>query len=333
MTQESLVLSDKSKEVAKGLFTVKDGSVCFTDTMTEGGNGDGFVHSPLQQLWDFYNRWGSVIPPKPDALRNQWERKDPSEFVDNGVIVEPELTGFPIDIFHALEHGKTKGKFWDFVKNSGTAKLLGAISTVSLYDMMCWLKSKGFNGKLEVYDVSKVPLNAIKFFRDNGLLPNSPTVELKHKSVLEIVDDNSTDLALSDVLGYYLTPENYNTLTRRVNRVLKPRGVWLTRELIEPNGQLPAHLRTVRRGYSERLDKFNDFIESTVGLRMPDNELAEWEATRWLKVPTYARRNISEYFSELKGFIVDDDIRSSSVPLWNTENKRVFETLVLRKQD
>lgn len=327
---ETQVLSDIEKRIVCSLFKVKDGSIEFTGNIADK-TGPDFVHSPLQQLFEFYHRWGGILPPKIDDLQQQWLRKDPQENTEDGVVVLPELIGSPCDLFYSLEHNGLSQDFWNFVEKAEMVLLLGVICLPSLYDMMSWLNSKNFCGVLQVYDISEVPLNVARVYKQFGLLPNAPKLKLVQKSVLNIADYNSAEIILSDVLGYYLPPEDYRKLIGQVCSTLTPGGIWLTRELIEPNGQLPPNQRTVRMNYSQRLDNFNDFIEALLGTRIKSDDLAEWEATRWLKVPTYARKNRSEYFGNVKDLTEKAAIRSSSKPLWNTSSKRVFETVVFKK--
>lgn len=211
--------------------------------------------------------------------------------------------------------------------------MLGAISFPSLYDVAIWLREQGFKGTLEIYDISPVTLQIGKVYQELGLLNDIPRIDFIHSDALNMQLSSAADIVVSDVLGYYLSPQRYNSLIDVVSRVLRKDGIWLTRELIEPNGAPPSDKRHARGVDSEGLSDFNKFTERLLGAKLTDEQLAEWINTQWLRIPTYSRATDKDYFSKIpEGLSLVADVKTSSPALYNNkQNRRFFETFVFKK--
>ncbi len=339
MTNETRNLQSLEKTICAKLFSIKnDGNksnnpILFSNDL-QLNDQQPFFYSPLQQLFEFYHRWGSLLPPNitEREMEISHQVKDSVQRIDDCVVV-PELIGSPVDLFNSLELSNAGHKYDALVKKAQRVKLLGAISLPSIYDVIIWLKNKGFSGVLDVYDISSIPLKIGQSYQELGLLPAGLQVNFINKPAQKIQKDGQSDLIISDVLGYYLTPEDYSVLASAVANNLNAGGVWLTRELIEPNGEASLDNKTVRRSYAERLNSFNDFIEKIFSFKLDLRILEEWENTRWSKAPQYSRKSKEEYlFRVPESLFLDFDLRVSSKPLWDSVNRRIFETMAFFKK-
>jgi hypothetical protein len=339
MTNETRNLQSLEKTIRAKLFSIQnihkksDNPILFSNDLQPNGL-QPIIHSPLQQLSEFYHRWGSLLPPNMEerVMETSHQPENVVQRIDNCTVI-PELIGSPVDLFNSLEFEKIGNQYNNIVKEAKKVKLLGAISLPSVYDVIIWLKNKGFSGVLEVYDVSSIPLKIGQLYQQLGLLPVGIQVNFINKSALEIQKDEQTDLIISDVLGYYLTHKEYSRLATAITDNLRSDGVWLTRELIEPNGEAPLDKKTVSRNHAEKLGSFNDFIEKQFGFKLDPEILEEWENTRWSKSPQYPRKSKEEYLADFpKTLTLESDIQVSSTPLWNSENRRIFETMIFKKK-
>lgn len=293
---------------------------------------DGGMHTPLQQL-SFLQSWGSLVPPEEQEIRKQWHEPRPSLQAD--LSVYPGLTGFPSDIFMSIENEPViLNQVVDSISRASDAVLLGAISIRSVVDTATYLKEKGFKGKLTVYDIQEAPLEIDRIYHEFGLLPKGLNIEFIRQDVMKLEQRASADLVISDVLGYYLTPEQYRTLGSVITNILKQNGLWLTRELIEPNGPpIPEERNASGKRESDTTNPLNDYIEKTLGIRLDEKDIDEFEKTKWTRIPTYPRNRIDEYISSVPG-----ELKSLSVIPFTTdqqlksENRRIFNTIVYLKK-
>ncbi len=292
---------------------------------------DGGMHTPLQQL-SFLQSWGSLIPPSELEVKRQWYNPKPR--LQDGLAIYPSLTGFPSDIFMSIENEPTLlSQVTDKINHASNAVLLGVISIRSVIDTATYLKEKGFKGRLTVYDIQEAPLEIDRIYQEFGLLPKEITFEFVQQDVLKIEKDTSADLIISDVLGYYLTPEQYQTLGNVISRMLKQHGLWITRELVEPNGPPEPEERDASgKRESDPINPFNQYIEKLFGFKLDTKIIDEFEKTKWVIVPTYTRKSLDEYTSsipiELKMLGL---IPITTVKQIESENPRIFNSVVYRK--
>ena len=292
---------------------------------------DGGMHTPLQQL-SFLQSWGSLIPPSELEVKRQWS--DPKPRLQDGIYIYPSLTGFPSDIFMSIENEPTLlSQVTDRIKHASNVVLLGAISIRSVIDTATYLEEKGFKGKLTVYDIQETPLEIDRIYQEFGLLPKDINIEFVLQDVLKLEQYASVDLVISDVLGYYLTPEQYQTLGNAISRMLKQTGLWITRELVEPNGPpKPEERNASGKRESDPTNPLNKYIERLFGVRLDAKIIDDFEKTKWVRIPTYTRKSIAEYTSgipvELRMLGV---IPMTTVKQLDSENTRIFNSVVYIK--
>lgn len=291
------------------------------------------IHSPLQQLSAFYSSWGGLLPPNVTEKKKKKPKTRLNAQKINELNIISKLTGAPTDLFNSLQFDKVEDKYDKIIKNAKRVKLLGAISLPSVYDVISWLKDKEFCGLLEVYDISSIPIKVGQLYKELGLLPTGIRVDFINESALELKKEEQTDLIISDVLGYYLTPEEYSKLASAVASNLRDGGIWLTRELIEPDAMVSVDLRSIGRNSSKYLAEFNDFIKKLFGFTLELKVLEEFQKTKWARVSQYTRKTKEEYLSPIpNNLVLESSIAVTSKSLWNAENKRLFQTFVFKKQ-
>lgn len=342
--KELLQSSDETeKSLAKAIF-------CTTET-TEGDvqltflpalqqiyeECDYKLHSPLQQISSFM-KWGSLIPPPEREIINSWKGKQAiPDLSTNGVVVYPQLQGSPEDIFLALsgESKEIQRKIDDKISRAKQVMLFGAISVPSVVETATWLKTKGFKGKLSVFDISPIPVEIGRIYKKFRLLPQGFNIEFFQSDVLSLPSDTAkADLIISDVLGYYLTPEQYIKLMISVESTLTTDGIWLTRELIEPQGAPKPEDRTVSKLPPDKIiDGLNEFIERIFKVRLPKRVIQDFINTRWVMVKTYPRCSEKDYFQALPETLkIINSIRISSEALIKADQQRIFEICIIQKQ-
>lgn len=154
------------QKLSEAIFRVDhsaDSHITFTPEIAENYT---VVHTPIQQLFEFYHRWGGMLPVE---IRI---RKDPIE-VKERVRIYDKLIGSPYDLFVSLDGIETERDIKNVVRNSERAAMLGAIGVPSIYYVITWLGENEFRGNLDVYDISSVPLKIAELYQRRGLL-NSP---------------------------------------------------------------------------------------------------------------------------------------------------------------
>ena len=342
---------DVERLVADELFTVSGTSIGFRAVLVTD-NDPTSIHSPLAHLNRFMMHWGSLIPPDYKTICEQWSAgnilpnitaTDSPHFNPNDPIwVYPKLRGDPSDIFSSLiiqhdvvrqEQRKEMQSALDLVRrkvqNAEFVDLFGAIGIPSIVNVLAFLEQNDFNGRLRVYDVSPVPIVIGKKYQELGLLPAN--MDFFHTSVFELshqqLQEQSSSLVLADVLGYYLTDEEYALLTEYAQMTLKNEGIFLIRDLVDPVGIIPIEKRTVG---GIAVKEFTDFIRLVFpNVTLPQN-LAE-ELPKLLRWPTpNQRRFIDEYWGPMAAsFDLRANIRTTPSP----DCQRVFLTSLWQKSE
>lgn len=327
---------DLQRQIFKSIFQTEGSQICFCPEILETNQGvkglcNPCFHTPIQQLFEFYHRWGGLhpVPPIPQKKPSLIETK-------GGVKIYDELIGSPLDLFVSLDGTGVETNIYRITSRGKTAALLGAMSVPSMYDVIVWLRNNQFMGELFIYDICPVPLRIGQIYNKLGLLGKTPIIQFINETALNIGELGEVDIVVSDVLGYYLCPDDYKNLIRAINQSLNNGGVWVTRELIEPYGMPPPNQRTVRGDIGGKLADFGQFIQKTTGVKLPKKELRLWFERRWKKVVTYPRKSIEEYIGEQEipqRLSLAACIKTSSTFLFNQNLPRIFATLVFRKKN
>lgn len=298
---------------------------------------DGGLHSPLQQLSSMFSKWNSLIPPPEDKILNSWLAKiEIPELSINGITVFSQLQGSPAEIFLSLSRatGKLQKEIDEKIINAEQVMLFGAISITSVFEVLTWLITKEFKGKLSVFDISPIPINISRVYKKLGLIPENFDVEFIQSDVLSLPKDTpKADLIISDVLGYYLTPEQYRKLTGVIENTLSDNGMWLTRELIEPQGApKPEDMSVGKSDNDEWIKRFDEFVKQLFNVELPVEDIQQFEKTRWTLVQTYPRLSGEDYLNMLPPNLRTlTTIRFSSEKLMKSDHPRIFETSIIEK--
>ncbi len=327
-------ITETEKNLANQIFRViiEEGKIrlAFSSSLQEKYNGG--LHCPLQQLSSFI-KWGSLIPPSEDKISNLWlSITEIPDLSKNGITVFSELQGSPADMFLSLLRltEELKNQVDEKITNAEQVMLFGAIGIPSVIETLTWLKTKGFNGRLSVFDLSSIPITIGQIYKQFGLIPNN--VEFIQLDVLSLTKDTQkSDLIISDVLGYYLTPEQYRELTSVIKNTLSDNGIWLTRELIEPKGPPKPEYRSVS-GSKSMIYEINRFVERLYNVKLPNEEIKQFQNTRWTLAETYSRPSGEDYLSMLPSSLKNlATIKTSSQKLIEQDNPRIFETSIIEK--
>lgn len=119
-----------------------------------------------------------------------------------------------------------------------------------------------------------------------------------------------------------------------VSHNLKHDGLWIARELVEPNGApKPVDRNACGKKESDPSDPLNKFIKRVFDVSLTQAVIDEFEQTKWIKTPTYSRKSVADYQKD-----VPNDLRPmgtipvTSDKLFNSENPRIFNTFGYQKE-
>ncbi|MBU0569793.1 hypothetical protein KKB40_03355 [Patescibacteria group bacterium] len=332
---ELLPVNETERNLANKLFCVttaeRKTQLAFSSSLQK--DYDGGLHSPLQQLSSF-SGWNSLIPPPEDKISSAWLGKiEIPELSRNGITVFSQLQGSPAEIFLSLSRvaKDLQKEIDDKIISAENVMLFGAISIPSVVETSTWLKTKGFEGKLSVFDISPIPIGIGRVYKQLGLIPANFDVEFTQLDVLSLPKDTlKADLIISDVLGYYLTPDQYVSLTGVIKNTLSDGGLWLTRELIEPQGAPKPEDMSVSKSDGNEI---NRFVKRLFNVELPVEDIQQFENTRWTLAQTYPRHSGEDYRNALPtGLKIVTTIGISSQTLMQSDNPRIFETSIIERQ-
>ncbi|PIP63996.1 hypothetical protein COW96_04995 [Candidatus Roizmanbacteria bacterium CG22_combo_CG10-13_8_21_14_all_33_16] len=337
MSQNELPpVNETERDLANKLFCVtttaeRKTKLTFSPSLQRDYNGG--LHSPLQQLSSF-SVWNSLMPPPEDKISNSWSGKmEIPELSRNRVIVFSQLHGSPAEIFLSVSRvaRDLQKEIDDEIIGAEQIMLFGAISIPNVVETLTWLKTKGFKGKLSVFDISPIPIGIGRIYKQFGLISDAEFIQ---SDVLSLPKNTpKADLIISDVLGYCLTPEQYVNLTRVVENTLSNGGLWLTRELIEPKGAPKPEDRSVSKSDGdERINRINRLVKRLFNVELPIEDIQQFENTRWNLAQTYPRHSGKDYQDALPSGLENvSTIRISSQTLMQSDNPRIFETSIIKK--
>lgn len=288
---------------------------------------DFFIALYLQKYWD------SVEPPKPteviaaftpEVVRNE-----------NGIHVLNGMSGLPRDIFIGLNLGDPSflPGFYQEVRGFEDVELFGAAGPFSVYDVACFLSSHECQGALKVVDVSSFPLDATRPYIEKGNFGLRPDqFSLVNSSVLDLDLNLSADLILADVLSLYLSSDELHRLAANTAQRLNSGGLYITRDLVEPNGPPPPQKSSVSG--QNKNSELQKFIEQNYGIKMSLEEIQERQDGVWAGIDTFPRVIVDEYTAPFleAGLNLRQSIPITSDAIYRTENPRVFYVNVFEKK-
>jgi len=288
---------------------------------------DFFIALCLQKYWD------SVEPPEPTEIIAAFTPEVAR--TENEIHVLKGMSGLPRDIFIGLNLGDPSflSSFHHKVNSFDDVELFGAAGPFSVYDVACFLNSQEYQGRLRVVDVSSFPLDATRPYIEKGNFGLRPDqFSLVNSSVLDLDPNSSADLILADVLSLYLSSDELHRLAANTTQRLRSGGLYITRDLVEPNGPPPPHKRNVSG--QNKNPELQKFIEDNYGIKMSLEEIQKRQDGVWAGIDTFSRVSVDEYtapFLEV-GFDLKQSIPITSEAIYETENPRVFYVNVFEKK-
>jgi len=288
---------------------------------------DFFIALCLQKYW------GSLEPPKStDVIATFTPEVARTE---NGIHVLKGMSGLPRDIFIGLNLGDPAflSSFHHKVRGFDNVELFGAAGPFSIYDVACFLNSHEYQGGVKVVDVSSFPLDATRPYIEKGnfgLQPNQ--FSLVNRSVLDLNPNSSVNLILADVLSLYLRPDDLRRLAANTAQRLNGGGLYITRDLVEPNGPPPPQKSSVS-GQNINFE-LQRFIEDNYRIKMSLEEIQERQDGVWAGIDTFSRVSVDEYITPFReaGLALKQSIPITSETIYRTKNPRVFYVNVFEKK-
>ncbi|MBN2422286.1 hypothetical protein JXB41_03600 [Candidatus Woesearchaeota archaeon] len=172
--------------------------------------------------------------------------------------------------------------------------------------------------------MSPVPIHLAQIYQEEGILPSN--IEFYTSSVLELsrdfLNEFSSSLVITDVLGYYLSPREYRNLVGWIWNSLTLNGLWITRELVEPFGSPLPEKRTIG---GDQFEEFGLFLDNYFPGYEFTNQDRELLMNRWALVNTYPRVFFEDYDSAKKGLM---DLQGSISATNTLDWSRIFITSV-----
>lgn len=277
--------------------------------------------------------WSSVEPPKPDEIVATFSPEIVKR--ENGIFVLKEISGWPRDIFTALNIGDQSASLdlRSKIRNSNNVELFGASGPHSIYDVACFLGSHGYQGKLRVVDIASFPLEATRPYLKRGTFGlRSNQFNLANSSVLDLDLAESADLILADVLSLYLSPKELSQLAVSTAERLSDSGLYITRDLVEPSGPPPPQKRSVS-GQNEATE-LQKFISDNYGVKMSLEEIQKRQDGIWAGIDTYPRSRVDDYIDPFRGagLVLKQSIPITSEAIYETESPRIFYINVFEKK-
>lgn len=342
---EGVVTLEQQKAVLAEIMLVDEaGKLQYLPEVTDSQPVQN-MHSPLSELMSIYlSNWGGIVPPNKEALENIWAkpRFKKKEMIASrrGAYAVEGFDSSPSGLFASLEIikreqaelRKTIETFEKAIAKMKEVLLLGAISPHTIYSTAVYLESKGFRGNLVATDLSPIPLNLAE--RINASFPFAKNLSLEMRSANAVTDlnnqfgQNRFGLVLTDILGYYLTPQQYNWATTNIDSLTTSGGYYLTRELTEPIVKEAGREQTVNiAGNTEQdflifLKKYFPHANYTI------EDIVEFLANRWPS-DTVPRKDPMEYVGEN---VMNSKLLAHVCNAPSESSVRVFDTFLYKKR-
>jgi hypothetical protein len=334
---------EKLLEFLSQVFWVDlDGKLQYQTSITDGVVYEN-MHSPLSQLCAFLYQWGQVTPPNPADLIEKITAPQYQPIAHKSgrhdVFLEAGFSSCPSGIFSSLEIARAKHNeeadsvlsFREKIAQMDSVLLLGAISPVSIFEAVRCLENFGFKGTMTIVDLSSISINIAQKLHASFPLSGQAKLEFKtHDATTDLNDflgSKTFDLVITDILGIYLSHQNYKWSTTNIYAVLKDDGYFLTREMTEPYQETGVREKTVgiRSNEEELLLSFVQklFPEAKYSIY----EIANFFKTRWPNTID-SRKEVLQYVAEISHQL---EILSHVVVVPSEESERLFETILMRK--
>ncbi len=301
--------------------------------MPQKRSKNGFPRDNFFLATSLFKRWGSISPPPVEKILLHFSPQ--VKEIRDGIFILKKMTGCPADIFTALNINNYCEALGipTLIKSSKIVELFGADSPVSVYDVACFLNKHNYKGELRVIDISRFPLDATRSYIEQYNFALKPEqFNLINNSVLDMDASSKVDLIISDVLSLYLSPEELNTLSRKVADRLTAGGLYVSRDLVEPNGP-PTFKKRVVSGHAEALG-LKKFLEENFGIKMGISEIEEKQKRIYDNIKWYSRKSLKDYTVpfEKNGLRLKLSIPITCDSIFRTTHPRIFYVNVFEKQ-
>lgn len=342
---EGVATLERQKAVLAEMMMVDaDGKLQYLPEITEGSDVQN-MHQPLSELNDLFgDGWRGIFPPAAKELLSIWQEPqfqvNPVVAGRHDVCVVENFNSSPPGLFASLEVVKQISPeltqniqaFERTLAKMDEVLLLGAVSPHAIYSTAVYLESKGFHGNLVATDLSPVPINLALKLHSHFPFAKNLTLELATTDATTNLNDQLGErrfgLVITDILGYYLNPQQYNWATTNIDSITKLNSYWLTRELTEPFRQESGRSRNVGIASDEEqrfLHFLRQFFPQT---NYSLEEISNFLAHRWSN-DTVVRKDPVEYIGENA---MNSKLMAHICTAPSKESVRVFETFLYKKR-
>lgn len=253
-------------------------------------------HSPLATLWFLFKGITTYVNSAAELTNKTEKNPYPNRWLPRKALVE--MHGFPgeiIDILSQDEAALKSGVFNLIARTIGRAKkimLAGCLNIFSALHLAWRLSSLGFTGRLDIYDISQVPLTMIEsskktgIWEDMGIEIKTFRRDLRVYNPLE-GDPAGYDVIISDVLGYYLDDE---TLQRCFFSIcwnaLDKNGIVLLRDMedLQSLQRNPPLYKTMEKPEEDE-ENFQRWLAQNFDTHIPIEEIRKMRNSLFSKPP------------------------------------------------
>ena len=320
---------------------------------------DTTFHSPLTQLWFLYYYAGGFNMPKVKKEKSTFTGKTistpfPDSYTPYSAQVETD--GQPSDILNlvlsdqvAIESGQSV-QIEDKIHTAKRIMLAGCISPSSAASLIDKLQKYGFNGELDIYDLSSAPLRIIEAYKKAGFWKNI-TIITRQRDLFGLSlgidkafnpskkEERDYDLIFADVLDHYLTDKQMERLPVFWS-ALAEKGMILLRDMAE-YGQVEDNEKKALRKTDQKFDQaeieFNQWVNKEFGFEITFEEIQQMRANMYSKQPPHEFRQL--YLSQWLDYLFTGTganmqllYRGLTVPSTG-DDSRIFPIFVFQKTE
>jgi hypothetical protein len=318
----------ESKKLSKQLFSFDDnGFIQYSNEISK--LKDTTLHRfPLLHVIKPLSYYDSLIPHKLEP--EYTTRRD-----NSGMLIFSKFSADPIETYFTTRYFEKpiKTLLEDGIKNSNSIVLLGALGIYSIQHTIDWLSDNKFKGTLKIYEKSPIAYTIYKKYQKLGFLKSDFSIEIIEKDVINI--NEPFDIALSDILGAYLLNNEYKSFVNMIETNLKTSGLWLTRELVEPQGYPQGKDRNVGSSAdfvkkSWELINNSEIFEKEVPLEQVEYHLENVFSSNKNR-KSCSRSTLDEYFDKTTQLKHLANITTSSETELSRSAQRIFNVSLFQK--
>lgn len=233
--EEGGLLEEELLKRLKELLTIDENGLPHWKDINEGEEPyiNGF-HGPIPQLYFIWYMGGVSLPGVRGYVSNRIEETSCEINGQKREVTVFEMTATAGEIIqHCLqsEDEEIKEKLRKKIKESRRIMVGGVISVVSAAILILELKKLGFQGEIDFYDISQVPLNLIDVYCEGGFFNNKISIRTCRKDIFdEDLPKGYYDMCFLDVVLSYVPLGKVNSSAERLPDLLRKGGFLLVRE-------------------------------------------------------------------------------------------------------